>query len=176
MAFPSVEFIQFSKDVDPSGFRDISASGIKVLDTSVTGCLDFGNTNTTTSGSISETKLLIFRATDLADASGIYNLKFFLDSGTAFNTGSYRFLYKTATHFQGPGFQLELTDADLPVSEPASQNVISTSGAPTISGIFDGHVSQYIYLAVYVDTDVPYGSYGGCSAGSFRYKMIYDFS
>ena len=176
MVFPTVQFIQFDKDVDPSGFRDTLASGIKALDTSITGCLDFGNANTTTSGVISETKMMVFRVSDLGDASGIYNLKLFLENASAFNTGNYRFLYKVDTHFQGPGFQLGLSDADIPTSEPTAQNVISTSGQPTLSGIFDGHVSQYIYLAVYVDTDVPFGTYGGCAAGSFRYRMLYDFS
>lgn len=176
MVFPTVQFIQFNKDVDPSGFRDTLASGIKTLDTSITGCLDFGNANTTTSGVISNTRMMIFRVSDMGDASGVYNLRFFLNNATAFNTGNYRFLHKIATHFQGPGFQLGLTDLDIPVSEPTVQNVLSTSGTPTLSGIFDGHVSQYIYLAVYVDTDVPYGTYGGCGAGSFRYRMLYDFS
>lgn len=176
MVFPTVQFIQFNKDVDPSGFRDIVASGIKILDTSITGCLDFGNANTTTSGVISSTKMVLFRVSDLADASGVYNLRFFLENASAFNTGNYRFLYKTVTHFQGAGFGLTLADSDIPIAEPIVQNVLSTSGQPTLSGIFDGHVSQYIYLAVYVDTDVPYGTYGGCGAGSFRYRMLYDFS
>lgn len=176
MAFPTVQFIQFDKDVDPSGVRDIAASGIKELDTSITGCLDFGNTNTTTSGSISNTQLVVFRVSDLGDASGVYNLKFFLENASAFNTGNYRFLHKIDTHFQGAGFTLGLTDLDVPIAEPVAQNVLSTSGTPTLSGIFDGHVSQYIYLAVFVDTDVPYGTYGGCAAGSFRYRMVYDFS
>ena len=175
MVFPTIEMIQFQKDIDPSGFRDISASGIKVLDTSITGCLDFGNVNTTSSGGISNTTMSLFRVDDLGDASGVYNLRFYLASASAFNTGNYRFLHKIATHYQGVGFQLGLSDADIPLVQP-SQNVLSTSGAPTISGIFDGHVSQYIYLAVYVDKDVPFGTYGGCANGSFRYRLIYDFS
>lgn len=176
MVFPTVQMVQFHKDVDPSGVRDVLASGIKVLDTSITGCLDFGNVNTSTSGGICETKMFIFRADDLGDASGIYNLKFFLENASAFNTGNYRFLHKIATHFQGPGFALGLSDGDILLTAPTEQNVLSTSGQPTLSGIFDGHVSQYVYLAVFVDTDVPFGTYGGCAAGSFRYRMIYDFS
>jgi hypothetical protein len=172
--FPVVQIIRFDKDVDPSGFRDIPASG-QVLDTSITGCMDLGNANTTTSGAISDTAMLVFRVADLGDASGVYNLRFFLQNANAFNTGNYRFLHRIATHYQGGGFALSLADLDIPVSEPL-QNVISTSGQPTLSGIFDGHVSQYIYLATYVDTDVPFGTYGGCANGSFRYRMVYDFS
>lgn len=118
---------------------------------------------------------MIFRVSDLGDASGVYNLRFFLSNANAFNVGNFRFLHKIATHYQGVGFQLGLTELDIPLTEP-SQNVLSTSGQPTLSGIFDGHVSQYIYLSVFVDTDVPFGTYGGCAAGSFRYRMIYDFS
>ena len=174
--FPTVQFIQFDPNVDPSGFRDIPASGIQVLDTSITGCLDFGNANTTTSGVISQTNMFIFRVADLGDASGVYNLKFFLQNTTAFNTGNYRFLQRISTDYLGPGFGLSLADVDTPVAEPVGQNVIATNGQPTLSGITDDDVSQYIYLAVFVDTDVPFGTYGGCAAGTFRYRMVYDFS
>lgn len=174
--FPQVMFLQFNKQADPSGVRDIAASGVKALDTSITGCLDYGNVNTTVSGGISPTQMLLFRVSDMGDASGIYNMRFFLQSATAFGVGSYRFLHKIATHYQGPGFALGLADADIPTSLPTVQNVLSTSGQPTLSGIFDGHVSQYIYTAVYVDSNVPFGTYGGCAAGSFRYRLTYDFS
>ena len=174
--FPTVQFLQFDVDVDPSGLRDDPSAAIKELDTSITGCLDFGNANTTTSGAISDTTLFVFRVSDLGDASGVYNLRFFLENATAFNTGNFRFLHKIDTHYQGVGFRLGLADLDVPIGDPGFQNVLSTSGQPTLSGIFDGHVSQYIYLAVFVDTDVPFGTYGGCAAGSFRYRMVYDFS
>ncbi len=174
--FPTVQFIQFEKDIDPSGVRNVLASGIKVLDTTITGCLDFGNANTTTSGVISDTNMFIFRVSDLGDASGVYNMRFYLESATAFNTGNFRFLHKIDTHYQGGGFQLTTSDLDVPVIQPTVQNVLSTSGQPPLSGLADGHVSQYIYLAVFVDTDVPFGTYGGCAAGSFRYRMVYDFS
>jgi hypothetical protein len=175
MTLPTVQFIQFATNVDPSGHRHIAASGVKTLDTSITGCLDFGSMNTTTSGKISDTKLCIFRVSSFGDASGVFNMRFFLINTNAFYLGTYRFLSKIATHYQGTSFTLSLADADLPRVEPV-QNVLSTSGQPTLSGIFDGHVSQYIYLAVYADIDVPFGSYGGPAAGSFRYRMLYDFS
>ena len=174
--FPDVQFIKFATDVDPSGVRNIVASG-QELDTSITGCLDFGNANTTTSGTISDTAMAIFRVDALNDASGVYNLRFFLTSATAFSVGNFRFLHRIATHYQGTGFQLSLADLDVPLVAPA-QNVISTtpSSQPTLSGITDEDVSQYIYLAVFVDSDVPFGTYGGCAAGSFRYRMVFDFS
>lgn len=175
MILPTVQFIQFNKDVNPSGFRHIAASGIKTLDTSITGCLEFGNVNTTTSGRISDTKMAIFRVSNFGSASGVFNMRFFLINTNAFNLGNYRFLNRISTHWQGNGFTLSLADADLPTSVPV-QNVLSTSGQPVLSGLFDGHVSQYIYLATYVDTDVPFGTYGGATNGTFRYRMLYDFS
>lgn len=175
MTLPTVQFIQFNKSVNPSGYRHIAASGVKSLDTSITGCLDFGSVNTTTSGRISDTKMLVFRVSDFGDASGIFNMRFFLNNTNAFNTGNYRFLHRISTHWLGAGFNLSLADSDLPRTTP-SQNVLSTSGQPVLSGLFDGHVSQYIYLATYVDTNVPYGTYGGPTTNTFRYRMLYDFS
>jgi hypothetical protein len=174
--FPVTQFLQFDKDTDPSGVRHLESSAIKSLDTSITGCLDFGNANTTTSGAITNTTMQIFRVSDLGDASGVYNMRFFLQSATAFGAGNYRFLHKINTHYQGVGFTLGLADLDIPLSKPTSANVLSTTNEPPLSGITDAHVSQYIYLAVFVDTDVPFGTYGGCANGSFRYRMIYDFS
>jgi len=175
MILPQVQFIQFNKSVNPSGFRHIAASGIKVLDTSITGCLEFGNVNTSVSGRITDTKMAIFRVSNFGSASGIFNMRFFLTNTNAFYLGNYRFLQRISTHWLGSSFGLSLADVDVPLTEPV-QNVLSTSGQPVLSGLFDGHVSQYIYLANYVDIDVPYGTYGGPSAGSFRYRMLYDFS
>ena len=172
---PTVQFIEFNKDVDPSGFRNIPASGIQLLDTSITGCLSFGTVNTTSSGSISDTKLVLFRVSNFGDASGVFNTRFFLQNASAFNTGNYRFLHRISTPFLGSGFSLTLADDDIPISTP-SQNVLATNGSVALSGTSDVDVSQYIYLAVFVDTDVPFGTYGGCSAGSFRYRLIYDYS
>lgn len=173
--FPTVQFIKFDTTIDPSGFRNIPASG-QTLGTDVSNCLDFGNSNVTTSGVISDTGMLIFRVSDLGDASGVYNLKFYLSVASAFNTGSYRFLERVVTHYQGSDFVLSLADLDVPIVEPIAQNVSATNEQPVLSGITDTDVSQYIYLAVFTDTDVPFGTYGGCGAGSFRYRMIYDFS
>lgn len=174
--FPVTQFLQFDVNIDPSGSRNLLASAIKELDTSIAGCLDFGNANTTISGAIGDTTLTLFRVSDLGDASGVYNMRFFLQNASAFGVGNYRFLHKIDTHFQGPGFVLGLADLDIPVTQPTAENVLSTSGQPPLSGLADGHVSQYIYLAVFVDTDVPFGTYGSCGAGSFRYRMVYDFS
>jgi len=172
---PTVEFIKFDTAVDPSGFRHIAASG-QILGTSASNCLDFGNSNVTTSGVISDTSMLIFRASNLGDASGVYNLRLFLSSASAFNVGNYRFLWRVATHYQGPDFGLSLADLNIPVSEPTSQNILATNEQPVLSGITDADVSQYIYLAVFTDIDVPFGTYGACGAGSFRYRLLYEFN
>ena len=120
--------------------------------------------------------MLVARVSNFGTASGVYNLRFYLNSASAFGVGSYRFLHKIATHYQGSNFTLGVADLDIPTVEPTTFNLLSTSGQPVLSGIFDGHVSQYIYLAVYADTNVPFGTYGGAGVGTLRYRLIYDFS
>ena len=179
MIVPTVQFIQFNPAINPSGVRNVLASGIKALDTSLNGYLDFGNLNISTSGRVSDTKMVIFRASNMGSASGIYNIRFYLSSASAFNAGTYRFLYRISSHYLGTAFQLMTTDLDIPTILPTNANLLGTlsvSGYPTISGIADRDVSQYIYLATYIGTDVPYGTYGGGGAGSFRYRAVYDFS
>lgn len=175
MAFPTIQFIEFNKAVDPSGFRNIPASGIATLGTTFDGLLSFGGVNTSVSGVISDTKMIIARVEDLGDASGVFNLRFFLQSASAFNVGNYRFLQRISTDYLGPNFSLTLADTDVAIVEP-SQNLLATNGQPVLSGLTDNDVSQYIYLAVFIDTDVPFGTYGGAGQGSFRYRLTYDFS
>lgn len=179
MVIPTLQFIQFNTAVNPSGVRNVLASGIKALDTSLNGYLDFGNLNISTSGRVSDTKMVIFRASNMGTASGIYNIRFYLASASAFNVGTYRFLYRISSHYLGTTFQLLTSDLDIPTTLPANANLLGTlnvSGYPTISGILDRDVSQYIYLATFINTDVPFGTYGGGGAGSFRFRAVYDFS
>jgi hypothetical protein len=170
---PVTQFIQFEKLVDPSGARNILASGIKELNTSANGFLDFGNNNVSISGIVGNTRMVIFRASSMGDASGIYNLKFYLQSLSAFGQGTLRFLHRISTHYLGDQFVLNPTDVDIPTSVPATQNLFSTQGVNAISGTLDPDVSQYIYLAVFTDVDVPFGTYG---PAGFRYRCQYDFS
>jgi hypothetical protein len=173
-SFPTVDFVQFDLSSDPSGTRD---SGGTVLGTTATNYLDFGNANTsTTSGAISQTNAMVLRVSDMAQASGVYNMRFYVSSATAFSEGSFRFLHSFKQHWQGADYALTLSDDDLSTTEPLQQNLVATNGQPVLSGITDDDVSQYIYTAVYVDGDVPYGTYGGGGAGTFRYRVYYDFS
>lgn len=183
--FPSVEWIQQSLTINPSGSRHlhVPASGfIKVLDTGAAGVLDFGQVNTTGSGNLSDTKLVYARVTDLADASGVFHMRFFLVNTTAWGAGTYRFLERKEMHFV-PNVALNSAANNTPLVVPTQTNVSGTIqapqwplGTPWMSGIVDRDVSQYIWLAIEAGVDVPIGTYGGAGAGSFRYRLIYDFS
>lgn len=181
---PDVEFILQSIDTDPSGFRNAKSGNgfVKVLDTSVTGALDFGSVDISSSGQVSDTKLVFARVNNLGDASGVFNMKFFINSASAFSTGTYRFLERKTLHFI-PNLTLTEDNDDTPVVLPTQANLSGTItepefplGKPWMSGTLDNDASQYIYLATYVDTNVPIGIKGGPGAGSFRYRLFYDFS
>lgn len=183
MNIPQVEVIENSISLNPSGVRHtkVPASGfLRLLSTGTGGTLNFGDLDNTTSGIISETKLIYFRASNMGDASGIFNIRFYLSSTSDWNEGNYRFLYRPSFHFI-PNASLSLSDSNVQLT-PLMNNVsgtISTNnpfGAPWISGILDRDASNYIYLAVYVDSDVPIGTYGGQGDGGFRYRFLYDFS
>lgn len=173
---PTVQFLEFDKTVDPSGLRNDPDSSLGVLNTSTTGYLDFGNSNVSTSGVVSNTRLVLFRVSNMATASGVYNMRLYLKSASAFTAGQYRFLHNITTHYQGANYALTTLDNDIPTSVPNTANLLSTQGIGALSGTQDADVSQYVYLAVFTDTDVPYGTKGGGGAGSFRYSVVYDFS
>jgi len=181
---PTVKFIQQSLTIDPSGSRHLNSGAagfIRELNTTAGHELNFGNLNNTISGTISDTKLCYARISSLGDASGIFNLRVFLVNATAFNTGTYRFLERRTFDFV-PNLILSVNDLDMPVILPNHPNFSGTvqpgwpRGSPWMSGILDADVSMYLYTAIFADTNVPVGTYGGAGAGSFRYRMVYDFS
>lgn len=180
--FPSVEWIQNSTSVDPSGLRHLKTTGfVKTLGTGATGQLDYGSIDVTTSGAISDTRLVFARMISAGDASGIFNMKFFLNNISAWTAGRYRFLFQKNLHFL-PSNELDESNEDLPVVVPASPNLLSTvrvtapTGGNNVSGVLDEDVTQYIWLATLAGNDVPVGQYGGAGAGVFRYRLIFDFS
>lgn len=183
--FPDVEWIQQSLAINPSGSRHLKSPGagfIRVLDTSAGGVLDFGQLNTTGSGAITNTKLTYARISDMADASGVFNMRVFLVNTTAWGVGTFRFLERKTIHFV-PNLTLNSAAANTPTVIPNSTNLLGTNSAPEfqqgkpwMSGLLDNDVSQYVYVAVEVGVDVPVGTYGGAGAGTFRYRLLYDFS
>lgn len=177
MIFPQIQFKQYDGLYNPSGTRniDVTASGwVKEINTSASGVLDFGFMDITTSGCISPTKLLLFRPSTLGSASQIYNFKLYISSATAWTTGTYRFLYRTSIPFVS-GLVVDLSDSNIPTSVPSTGNILSTASGSYIQSTVESGCSQYIYLAVYANNDVPTGQKGGPAAGSFRYRLQYDF-
>lgn len=183
--FPDVEWIQQNPSIDPSGSRHLKAGAagfLRVLDTSAGGVLDFGQLNTTGSGAITATRLAYARVNDLADASGIFNMRFFLVNTSAWGVGTFRFLEDKHLHFV-PNLSLDSSADNTPTTVPSQANLSGTIttpeyplGKPWMSGTLDIDVTQYVYLAVEAGVDVPVGTYGGAGAGSFRYRLLYDFS
>lgn len=182
ISFPDVQWIQNDIATDPSGARHLNTTGyVKTLGTNAGGALSFGSINITVSGAISDTALVFAHVNSLGDASGVFNMRFFLNKVSAWNTGTYRFLFDKNIHFIA-NYSLNNGHNDVPTTIPTSQNILSTlipgwtDGAPYISGISDQGVTEYIWLAVLAGTNVPIGTYGGAGAGTFRYRLLYDFS
>lgn len=182
--FPTVQWIEQDPATDPSGSRHLLDTGfVKQLNTGAGGQLDFGDLALTASQQITDTKLCYARASSMGDASGIFNMKFFLSSVSDWGAGTYRFLERKTLDFV-PSLSLTASDSDTPTSVPSQANLLGTvhedagwpRGKPWISGVLDTDVSQYVYLAVLANNDVDLGIYGGAGDGGFRYRLTYDFS
>jgi len=183
--FPDVEWIQQNPSINPSGSRHLKTSiagFIRVLDTTAGGVLDYGQLNTTGSGAITSTKLVYARINSFGDSSGVFNMRMFLTDITSWGAGTFRFLEQKALHFL-PNLVLTSAADNTPTTVPAHPNLSGTIiqpewilGKPWMSGLLDNDVSQYVYLAVEVGVNVPVGTYGGAGAGTFRYRLLYDFS
>jgi len=181
--FPDVEWIQQDPAVDPSGFRDAKTVGfLKNIDTSAGGVLDYGQLNTTGSGAITETNLAYARVNTFGDASGVFNMRVFLTNVTSWGAGTFRFLERKELHFV-PSLVLDSSAENTPTVVPTAANFLGTITEPEfplgktlMSGVLDNDASQYLHVAVEVGVDVPIGTYGGAGAGTFRYRLLYDFS
>lgn len=185
---PSIEWREFDPTIDPSGHRVESLSlgqwgfqGVK--NTSDGGTMVFSALNTSISGQISDTKVVTAYVSNWNDASGITNMKAYLSSISAFDNGTYRFLYTIQRHFYTQsGVPLNETDGDFPTVLPASQNILSTLGSGFLkntAGVVtpdENQVTEYLYLAVFADTNVLPGVYGSPGGGGFRVRLLYDFS
>lgn len=181
VTFPTVVLVQQNIATDPSGSRHLAsapAGYIKALNTGAGGFLDFGSVNNTSTTVVSDTKCIYARASTLGDASGIFDMKFYLSSSTDWSTGTYRFLEEESLHFQADK-ALTAGASDVVTSAPANPNVGVTVnaefplGGTTISGIVDQDCTKYRYLAVLTETSVPVGTYDGAG---FTYNLIYNFS
>lgn len=182
---PVIEIREWETTKNPSGIRisddtnTLEASGfLGKRGTAAGETLIYQPLNTTISGQVSDTKLLVGHVETWGDASGISNLSFYMGALEHFDAGNYRFLYQFQTHWAS-GLQLNELDADLPTSQPGVQNVFSTLGSGILknTGYYDEtQVTQYIYVATFIDSDVPVGTYGGPGTGGFRYRLLFDFS
>jgi len=182
---PIVEIREWETTSNPSGIRisddtdTLNASGfLGSRGTAAGDTLIYQPLNTTVSGQVSDTKMLVGHVESWGDASGISNMSLFMSSLSHFNAGNYRFLYRFATHWVS-GLQLTENDSDLPTSQPGSQTVFSTLGSGILkdTGYYDEtQATQYMYVATFIDSDVPIGTYGGPGTGGFRYRFLFDFS
>jgi hypothetical protein len=82
-----------------------------------------------------------------------------------------------------PNLVLDSSAENTPTIVPSQTNFSGTItepefplGKPWMSGLLDNDASQYLHLALEVGVDVPVGTYGGAGAGTFRYRLLYDFS
>jgi len=183
MGAPITHFIQYSvKAPSPSGFRNISASGYKILDVSPSGELNYGDLNNGSGVVVTTpTKCAVWVIDSMEDATEqIFDMKFWLSSitdfvgrGTDYNVW---FNQQMNTAWQS-GLQIDKDDGVFtPTSLPSAQNLLSSSGLTTIeSAGNDADCSQYIYLSVSVDPDTPVGVYGGAGVGGFRYRVTYKY-
>ena len=177
MAAPVVSLISWNTSgTFPSGARysNLVASGFdRILSTSPTGILDFGSVNNTTSGSISSTKVIFGRLMALNDATEkISNMRFWLPDSSTFNAGTYSF-HRNFTTTWTQGDVIDDTYPTVPTTLPTSQNIFRSDSGVALSGINENSgVTQLIYLAVKVASDVPAKLY----QGSFEYRLSYDYN
>ena len=177
---PTVRVSEFDLSYpDPSGVRHLKlvASGwVKDLGKNTSSLLDFGSVNNSTAKVHGNTKAIIYNIDDMGDANeAVYNLKFWCSNTDDFTTGSYYLNgFCSGVWFKN----LTLTDASglfIETSLPSGQNLYrQDKGAEITASGADNQSSQWIYLSISVDYDIPPKTYGGANGG-LVYRLTYDY-
>lgn len=185
---PVFRYHQFDiNDLNPSGLRHTTtASGfIKELGVGAGEYLDFGSKNISNGKQSSDTKVIVGYVSSFNDANeAVFNLRFYLTNFSSFQDGTYFFNgFPSGTWISG----IMLTDASgkfVPQSLPSGQNWWRDAGGPfdrdslafqeIVDVNTDSQVTQFMYLSVTVDTDVPPKTYGG-DAGGFVFRTTMDY-
>ncbi len=179
MAAPAIKFNVFSvDDATPSGSRHLESAGnwVQKAEATATGYLDMGALNNTDSKVTTSTYAVVAYVDALNGASTVDNMKMWMPVQTSMSSGTYYFNQVIQTAWTSG---ISITDASGSFSSstlPVAQNVNRTTGETTLTvAQDDSHSTQYCYLSVTVDTDVPNGTYGG-SDGSMKHRLTFDFS
>ena len=185
---PVIRIAEFSTSgVNSSGVRHLQlpASGfVKNLGTGAGEFIDFGSINITLGKQTSDTKAVLLHVDSFQGASeAVFNMRFYISDLSDWSNGTFFFNGVTS----GQWIQdINLTDASgylVPTALPSGQNWWRDAGGtfdPTsvafqeIVGSGDSQVTQWFYLSVTADTDVPAKVYGG-NTGGYTYRCTFDF-
>jgi hypothetical protein len=185
---PVLKYNQFDvDDINPSGSRHLqTASGwIKELGVGAGEYLDFGSKNITAGKQTSDSKAIVGFVSAFNDANeAVFNLRFYVTSFSAFDGGSFFFNgFPSGEWIQG----IQLNDASgkfIPAALPSGQNWWRQAGGAfnrndvafqELTGVnSDDQVTQFMYLSITADTDVPPKTYGG-DAGGYTYRTTFDY-
>lgn len=192
MATPSTEFAEFDiSGVDPSGNRSgiLASSFIKVLGCTSDSALDYGNINIDSKAE-SDTKVVVFRITDISGNRRIQNMRFWLPA-IPNEAGSLGYNMEIQSNWVVDNALTEASGT-VPTSLPSSQNLlrcnsaeypystqlnfIHMSGSAAPGYIEDNEVSQFIYLNITADVDTTTGKYGIGGRGNLLYRCTFDYS
>ncbi len=174
---PTVRFSQFAvSGVSPSGSRHLKThdSYVKELGNGAGQYLDFGSLNITDGKKSTATKAVVAMVDNMQGATNsVYNLRFWAPSISL--TGTY---YLNGWASGAWIHNCALTDASgyfVSTVLPSGQNWWRNDGDTSItaSGL-DSQTTQYFYLSITANNDVPIGIYGG-DAGGLLYRMTFDY-
>lgn len=179
---PSIKFSEFAvSGVDPTGQRHqlTHSSFVKRLSQAPDELLDFGIINTTFTKKTTETKVVVAFSDNFNDATeAIFNMRFWLPDISDFLQGTFNFNGFASGVWMSGLYENKLTDASglyIPTFLPSGYNLRRQDGWPEISGVNqDSQVTEFIYLGVTCDTDVPAKRYGG-EGGGFVYRLTWDY-
>lgn len=175
---PLVRFSEWAASgVNPSGSRHLKThpSYVKQLGTAAGQELDFGTVNNTLDKKHSITSVVTAHIDAFNGANeAIFNMRFWIPDFSDYTKGTFFFNgFPSGQWIQG----IELTDASgqfTPTALPSGQNWFRQDDGLELTGSGDAQVTQFMYLSISVDTDVPPNVYGGAGGGHV-FRLTYDF-
>lgn len=187
--FPEIQFSSWrnSELGDPNGTRHLVSGHFAYTKLVSTGCDDalvfpglILNAGENEPFAQSDVVVLNISVSNMGElnASGlstVYNMRLWIPSGSVLDEPGSNLEFQTSPVWTpnlvfpsggGQQFSREL---------PSQFNVRRINGQAELTSFNNDHVSEWIYMKMFLDADFPIGTFGVCGSGTLRVRLTFDF-
>lgn len=187
--FPEIQFSSWRNDElsDPDGTRHLVSGHFAYTKLVGTGCdnalvfpglvLDAGENEPFAESDVVVLNISVpnFGELNASGLSAVYNMKLWVPSGSVLDAPGSNLEFQTSPTwtpnlvFPSGGGQQFLREL------PSQFNIQRIDGAAELTSFNNDHVSEWVYMKMFLDSDFSLGAFGACGSGTLRVRLTFDF-